>query len=73
MIPRNFLKQENVPDLSVATWCFVYFSMNYLKWISWFMDHQHLEIMKELFLEVQGIAQVVADHPAQSHLSTETQ
>lgn len=37
------------------------------------MDHQHQEIMKELFLEVQGIAQVVADHPAQSHLSTETQ
>lgn len=73
MIPRNFLKQENVPDQSVATWCFVYFSMNYLKWISWFMDHQHLEIMKELFLEVQGIAQVVADHPAQSQQSTETQ
>lgn len=37
------------------------------------MDHQHLEIMKELFLEVQGIAQVVADHPAQSQQSAETQ
>lgn len=37
------------------------------------MDHQHLEIMKELSLEVQGIAQVVEDHPAQSQQSTETQ
>lgn len=35
------------------------------------MDHQHLEIMKELFLEVQGIAQ--ADHQVQNQQSTETQ